>query len=159
MAESPNRYVAFVDPRYTPSERRQIGIEIVNYIVERSKQGLGIGRKPFKRKYSENYVKTNEFKIAGKSPRDVNLTLSGDMLDSVVVEDTSTIGRIVIGMSSDVENDKSVWLEDKGFNFLGLTDRELRSILESFGPPEAEDAPADISDSLVEGFVRGILGR
>lgn len=158
MAERDNTYTAFVDPRYTEAERKQIGIEIVNYIVDRTKNGQGIGKKPFKPQYSKTYVKTPEFEIAGKSRGDVNLTLSGDMLSSLEVINTSIIGRIVIGLTGQHENDKSVWLEEKGFKFLGLTDKELNSILADFGVPEREIQPADISESFVESFIRGLRG-
>lgn len=158
MAESPNTYTAFVDPRYTESERKQLGVAIVDFIVERTKRGDGVGGVPFKSKYSPNYVKTAEFKIADKSPKDVNLTLTGDMLDSVEVLETST-GRIKIGFVSKGENDKSVWLERKGFRFLGLSDKELSKILNDFGPPSTPLNPADISPSFVQSFVRGIFGR
>lgn len=158
MAERPNTFTAFVDPRYNAAERKQIGIEIVNYIVARAKNGQGIGKVPFKEPYNKNYVKTNEFKIAGKDPKDVNLTLSGDMLDSVEVLETST-GRIKIGFSSSNENDKSVWLERKGFRFLGLTDKELNQILGDFGPPGTPTQAADISPSFTESFIRGLFGR
>lgn len=153
------KYTAFVDPNYTTAERRQLGIEIVNYIVDRTKNGNGINNKPFKSKYSQNYVKTADFKIAGKDPSDVNLTLSGDMLDSVEVLDVSIVGKIVIGFSSDNEEKKAEWLEEKGYRFLGLSDKELQSIISDFGAPENDTAPSDISNSLVESFVRGIFGR
>lgn len=155
----PNTYTAFVDPLYTTAERNQLGIEIVNYIVNRTKNGQGIGGKPFKQKYSDNYIKTADFRIADKDPADVNLTLTGDMLDSVEVIDSSVVGRIVIGFILDTENDKSVYLEEKGYRFLGLTQGELNNIITKFGPPSNGEAPADISTSLVESFVRGILGR
>jgi hypothetical protein len=159
MAERPNIYTAFVDPKYTKAERNRIGLEIVNFIVERTKQGKGIGGKSLGNKYSKSYISSPEFEIAGKSPKQVNLTLSGDMLDSVEVLDTDIIGRIRIGFVQTQENDKSIWLEEKGYDFLGLTDKELRGILTKFGPPTNEDKPIDIDDSLVESFVRGIFGR
>lgn len=158
MAEKQNIYTAFVDPRYNEAERKRIGIEIINYIVERTKNGVGIGKKDFKSKYSSNYTKTAEFKIADKTPKDVNLTLSGDMLDAIEVLETST-GRIQIGFKTAFENDKSVWVERKGFRFLGVTDKELNQILKDFGPPSTPLTPADISESFTESFIRGIFGR
>ena len=158
MADRAITYTAFVDPKYNTAERKQIGLEIISYIIDRTKSGQGIGRVPFKTKYSKNYTKTSEFAIADKSPSDVNLTLSGDMLDSMEVVETST-GRIKIGLVGKHENDKSLWIERKGFNFLGLTDKELNGILNSFGPPSTPLEPADISSSFTESFIRGILGR
>lgn len=159
MAEPENSYVAFVDPKYTEQERNEIGIAIVNYIVDRTKNGQGVGKTPFKKKYSDNYIKTRDFEIAEKTPTDVNLTLSGDMLASLEVLDTSIVGRIKIGFVQEFENDKSVWVEQRGYKFLGLTDKELQGILSKYGPPENDDRPADISSEFIESFVRGIFGR
>lgn len=159
-----NTYTAFVDPGYTESERKQIGIAIVNYIVDRTKRGLGVGKKPFKNskgqsRYSENYIKTPDFKTGGKSINPINLTLTGDMLDSLEVLDTSLIGRIVIGFSDETQSDKSVFMQEKGYDFVGLTKPELNEILNEFGEPSQEPRPANISRTFVESFVRGLLGR
>lgn len=160
MAERPaNTYTAFVDPLYTESERKRLGIQIIDYIVKRTKDGKGVGNKPFKSKYSTSYVKSPEFEIAGKTPKDVNLTLSGDMLDSVEIIDASVVGRILIGFRQDNESDKSVFLEEKGYTFLGLSNDELQDLITKFGEPNNSIGPADISTSLVESFVRGIFGR
>lgn len=158
MPAGPNTYTAFVDPRYSKAERNRIGLDIINYIVNRTKSGKGIGNKPFKKKYSDSYIDSRDFKIAGKAPKEVNLTLTGDMLDSVEVLDTDIVGRIKIGFVQEQEENKSLYLEEKGYNFLGLTDSELKSILSSFGPP-ADGGPIEIDDSLIESFVRGIFGR
>lgn len=158
MAEKPNTYTAFVDPKYTAAERRRIGLEIISFIVDRTKNGEGIGGKQLKKKYSTSYAKTADFRTAGKSPKDVNLTLSGDMLDSIEVLETST-GRIKIGFKPGFENDKSVWVEQKGYTFLGLTDKELRQVLSDFGPPSTPLRPAEISESFTQSFIRGIFGR
>jgi hypothetical protein len=157
MSEHPNTFTAFVDPRYNASERQQIGTEIINYIVRRTKAGEGINKNPFKSKYSNNYVKTAEFHIAGKVKDKVNLTLSGDMLDSLVVLETST-GRIKIGFDTSFENDKSVWVERKGFRFLGLSDKELNDIVNRFGPPNSPLQPANISESFTQNFIRTLRG-
>lgn len=159
MAERENSYTAFVDPRYTEIERNELGIAIINYIVNRTKDGRGIGNKPFKSKYSDNYTKTADFKIAGKTQKEVNLTLSGDMLDSIEVIDATVVGRIKIGFVTEFENDKSVWVQERGYKFLGLTDDELKRIINQYGPPENDTRPAEISSEFVESFVRGIFGR
>lgn len=159
-----NTYTAFVNPRYTESERRQLGIAIIDYIIKRTKRGQGIGKRAFrnsagKTKYSETYIETREFKIANKSKSKINLSLSGDMLNSIEVTDVSLVGRIVIGIPDDSENDKSVFMREKGYDFLGLTQDELNDIVRSFGPPGQEVTPANISSSFVQSFVRGLIGR
>jgi hypothetical protein len=159
-----NTYTAFVNPRYTQTERNQIARAIINFIIERTKKGKGIGGVPFinaqgQTGYTKNYQKTVEFKIAGKNKKPINLSLSGDMLDSIEVIDVNTIGRIVIGFTSEFENDKSVFMEEKGYKFLGLSTQELNSIVQEFGPPEQEPGPANISAAFVGTFIRGIFGR
>lgn len=158
MAEPKNTYTAYVNPLYTAEERRELGIEIINFITERTQHGEGIGGKPFK-KYSPNYVKTNEFHIAGKKPGKANLSLTGDMLSSIEILDVSIVGKILLGFKHKEENDKSVWVEEKGYKFLGLSDKELQAVIKSYGPPSNGEAPADISGSFVESFVKGIFGR
>lgn len=159
-----NTFTVFVNPRYSESERKQLGIAIINFIVDRTKKGRGIGGQPFKNsqgqsKYSENYQNTKDFEIGGKSKSPINLTLSGDMLSSIEVLDTSLIGRIVIGYTDDAESDKSVFMEEKGYRFLGVSSEELNKIVSKFGKPSQSISPANISASFVESFVRGIIGR
>lgn len=164
MAEPVNKYTAIVDPGYSEAERRQIAIEIINFIQDRTRAGQGIGGKTFRNsagqpRYSENYTETREFKIAGKNAADINLSLTGDMVDSVDIIDVSSIGQVVIGFESGPENDKSVWVRRKGYDFLGLTPNELQGILKRFGPPRTKNQPLDINESLVQSLVRGFFGR
>lgn len=130
-----NTFTVFIDTSYTLDDRRSIGQEIIRYIVDRTQDGLGIGRKPLG-KYSENYKKSNEFKIAGKDGETkVNLTLSGEMLNTLEIIDISVPGRIEIGYEDGFESDKAQWLFEKGYDFLGLSDSELDRILSNFEPP------------------------
>lgn len=161
---APNTYTAFVHPRYSFSERQDIGREIINFIVNRTKSGRGIGGRPFvnsrgQKKYSQNYIDDRDFAIAGKSPRSINLTLSGDMLDSIEILNAGTPGQIVIGFTSEEENDKSVFLREKGYDFLGLSSSELKSIVDKYGQPGRELTPANISEGFIENFLRGLLNN
>lgn len=60
-----------------------IGQEIIDYTVKRTLDGLGVGRKALPSPYSKEYSESLDFKAAGKSPGQVNLKLSGGMLDSI----------------------------------------------------------------------------
>ncbi len=63
----------------------EIGQDIVQFIQDRAADNKGIGGKALKSPYSKAYSKTTEFELAGKSPGDVNMRLTGDMLDSIEV--------------------------------------------------------------------------
>ncbi len=63
----------------------EIGQDIVQFIQDRAADNKGIGGKALKSPYSKAYSKTTEFELAGKSPGDVNMRLTGDMLESIEV--------------------------------------------------------------------------
>ena len=63
---------------YSDEDTEIVAEEILNYIVERSKEGLGKNGKPFP-PYSKEYMESFDFKATGKTSK-VNLTLSGESL-------------------------------------------------------------------------------
>ena len=84
-----------VDLSDKPRLRREIGQEIIDYIVERTQGGKDNIGKAFK-EYSESYKNSKEFKAAGKSNQ-VNLTLSGDMLGKIdIVEEFGSTIKIAV---------------------------------------------------------------
>lgn len=159
MAEAQNTAVFFVSDRYDAGERRAIGNEIIDYIRQRTEQGEGIGGEDFGT-YSQSYQQSPEFEVAGKSPSPINLTLTGDMMDTLQVIDVSVPGRIEIGFPGGTpENDRSVWMADKGYAFLGLTESELDEVLSFFGNPSAVDvATAGLAESIGQQLLRGLFG-
>jgi hypothetical protein len=139
MAESQNTYTAFIDPRYTFAQRRQIGEAIVGFIKKRAGNKKGIGGARFKN-YEKSYADSKEFKLAGKTRNNPNLKLFGQMLDNLKVLDVSLAGRVVVGFDANTRsNDKSVWVEDKGFRFVGLSKDELTFITARFTIPTVTD--------------------
>lgn len=162
MAREPNTYTAFISPSYTFDQRRAIGEAIIEFIVDRTKSGKGIGGQRFggpdgDGKYAKSYKDSAEFEIAGKSSR-INLTLTGDMLDSLVVKDASLAGRVVIGFDDQSSNDKSVYMREKNYDFLGLSNRELNTILASFPTNDISNVVDDLAPSIAESFLRRIIG-
>jgi hypothetical protein len=131
-----NTFTFFIDPAYDFQERKAIAKTAVNYIVERTRDNKGIGGKSLG-KYSKNYIKTADFEIAKAGETKVNLTLTGDMLDNLSIIDASIAGRIVIGYPDGSDSDKSIWMEEKGYSFLGLEQDEIDSILSNFEEPSA----------------------
>lgn len=158
-----NKYTAVIDPRYTRAERNVIAFAIIEFIQKRTAKGQGIGGKAFRNsagqtKYTDSYTETREYKIAGKSQGRINLELSGDMLDSIEVLDINIAGRVVIGYNNDDENDKSVFMREKGYDFLGLSNQELNNVLAQVGSPSQQDDRTTIAPGLVQSLVRSILG-
>lgn len=74
-----------------------IAEDIIDFIIERTKSGKGKDGERFPG-YSAEYKKSLEFKIAGKTNK-VDLTLSGEMLDSIEIIEAKN-GKIKFGYSS-----------------------------------------------------------
>ena len=137
-----------IPDEYGPDERAAIGKDIVEFIRQRSEDGVGVketarGWKnvPFPA-YSKTYKESLDFKIAGKTNK-VNLTLSGDMLIALDVLNHRP-GEITIGYRKGdrEENDKAEGNitgsyggspnPKKARNFLGISASDLREILDQY---------------------------
>lgn len=129
---------------YTPTERRDFGVLVADYIRERTAKGVGVrdGATYKFPGYSPSYVKSLDFKIAGKSKGQVNLELSGDMLAELDVL-SARPGEVVVGFErGSLENDKAEGNilgsyggdpnPKRARNFLGLTERELAALVKKF---------------------------
>lgn len=95
-----------IPPKTTKDEKIAIADAVIEFIRERTESGKDKNGKKFPA-YSKEYVKSLDFKIAGKSKGNVNLTLSGDMLAALkllsVKED-----KIIIGYEAGSdENDRA----------------------------------------------------
>lgn len=92
-------------------------------------------------KYSKSYTKSLDFKNASKSASSVDLTLSGDLLQSLDVVKT-TNAQIELGFSSDQDGKadgnirgtygKASPNSSKARNFLGLTESDYNKIVKKF---------------------------
>lgn len=135
MAEPQNTLTVFVSPEFDFATRRKIGERIIDFIRRRSKNNKGVGGRRFKN-YEQTYAATKEFKQAGKSINNPNITLFGSMLADLQILDISLPGRVVVGFKSGTRsNDKSVWMREKGYDFLGLSGTEQVAVLSGFIPP------------------------
>jgi hypothetical protein len=129
---------------YTPVERVAIAQDVIDYIVERTKAGKGPGNKAWMGKsgeYSKAYQKSVEFRASGKS-KNVNLKLSGDMLDAIGII-TDKAGAVTIGITDDDQvgkaegnirgtYGKNTPIRGKSRPFLNLTNDELKKILQNY---------------------------
>lgn len=153
MSTEWQRFEIKIDPLYTAEERQAIAQDVVDYIRERTADGRGIGGKKKFAGYSESYANSLEFKIAGKSKNDVNLTQSGDMLGAMDLLQES-IGKLVIGFENGSQenaiadgNIRGTYGKDHQVgpkrDFLGLTKAELSDILKNY-PLDAPQRRAEI---------------
>ena len=77
-----------VDVSKDPELKAQIAQAVIDFNIERSQGGLDNEGKGFP-KYSDTYIDSLDFKAAGKSAGQVDMTLSGDMLGAIDVLDDS----------------------------------------------------------------------
>lgn len=88
----------------TPTQRLQLADLVIEHIVDRTKRGLDKDGDPFP-KYSKEYIKSLDFKNAGKSASRVDLTLSGDTLAALALISQRN-GQLIVGYQNGTrEND------------------------------------------------------
>lgn len=124
-----------VDFSRDPDLKQEIGQAIIDKIIERTENGKAIGGKKDLKSYSKEYVESDEFKDFGKSKSEINMTLTGRMLDDIDIISESR-NTIKVGF----EERKEIL---KAFNhntgdtvpkrkFFGITKGELDDIKKEF---------------------------
>jgi len=113
--------------------REAIGGRLIEKIVARTQGGTDVNGRSFK-KYSKSYQDSLAFKVHGKGGN-VDLTLSGDMLASMQVGDSSP-ERLTIEFPDETENAKA-FNHNTGDTlpkreFFGLTEEEKQDVKEEF---------------------------
>jgi len=152
--------------RFGPTERQAIAQEVIDFIVERTKSGKNIKGGAFPG-YSASYKGSLDFKIAGKGGT-VDLTLSGEMLDSIQLLAHKS-GEIEVGFDrSDKElNGKAEGNQTGSYGtgkakkskarpFLGITGKDLKVILDKY-PSSREDSLTRATDELAAALAAGDL--
>lgn len=158
-----NTVTIAIPSSFDASARQAVGRAVVDFIVRRTKRGVDIQGSKFRGndgdgKYSDSYRASGEFEAAGKSPRRINMTLTGDMLDSLEVISTRP-GFITIGYPDGPESQKSIWMREKGYNFLGIKNEDLQKILAEFSQQTDTDRVVqDISSTVADSFLRRLFG-
>lgn len=148
-------------PGLDDDETEMVAEEILNYIVERSKRGEGKDGKKFPG-YSKSYMNSFEFKATGKTSK-VNLTLSGEMLDSLEILEANA-GKVVIGFDEDSDMNaraegnilgtygSSTPNKSKARDFLDISQKEIRNLLS-----EIDVLPKDIQREISKASRKGAL--
>jgi hypothetical protein len=147
-----------IDKRYKPNERRAIAREIVEKIRQRTQdRNVDKNGRPFP-KYSKDYVESLDFKIAGKSRGDIDLTLSGDMLTALDLLSHKS-GELMVGYENGTEENAKADGNIRGTygskrpnpkkkrDFLGIMKKELNEILKKYPlkTKEIRERQAEIS--------------
>lgn len=90
-----------IPPDLRPAQRNELADLVIEHIVDRTQRGLDKDGRRFK-PYSESYVKSLDFRNAGKSRSRVDLQLSGDMLAAIEALSVRP-GKITIGFENGTE--------------------------------------------------------
>lgn len=132
-----------VSKKLDRDQKLAMGLEIIDAILERTEKGLDKNNNPFPG-YSDKYIESLDFSLAGKSPRKVNLKLSGEMLGAIEVLDVDKDGEIVIGIPRDdkFNNEKAEGNilgsyggkpnKSKARDFMGISRDDLNAIKENY---------------------------
>jgi hypothetical protein len=163
MATKWQRFTVDIPKGLSAPDREALGEEIIDFIRDRTKDGKAWNNRDLPG-YSDSYVKSLNFKIAGKSKGDVNLTLSGDMLGALTLLDTRN-GKLTIGFEKGSQenaiadgNIRGTYGHSKSIgpkrDFLGITKGDLSRILDKFTPEDAQ--VSDAAGKLTKGASSGL---
>lgn len=138
-----------IPAEYSKNERVAIAEEVLAHIRKRTAKGKDKDGNQFPR-YSKEYTASLDFKNAGKSPGQVNLRLSGDML-AAMEELNNRKGSVTIGFEGGTGenaraegNIRGTYGKQRGNSaqardFLGLTEEALQQILDKFPLDDDEE--------------------
>jgi len=122
-----------------PAQRMALADLVIEHIYDRTIRGVDKDGNRFAG-YSKNYIKSLDFKNAGKSKSDVDLKLSGDMLAAMKMLSQKS-GSLIIGFENGTpENAKAEGnilgtygqkspIRGKARDFLGLQDSKLSQLI------------------------------
>jgi len=145
---------------YDDDDAQTVAEELLSFIVDRSKKGQGSDGEVFP-DYSASYRASNAFKIARKGK--VNLTLSGEMLDSLQILSAKK-GKIVIGFEKGDERNNAVAEGNilgsyggeankaKARNFMELSGNELSKVIRSL-----DILPRDVQNEIARQAKAGAI--
>lgn len=114
--------------------KQQIGQALIDRIIERTESNLDVNGKNLK-PYSKEYIESDDFKAFDKSENDVNMTLTGNMLGTLDIVDTSG-SKIKLGWDDATENAKAynhnVGDTVKKRQFFGVTKSDIEMVKKEF---------------------------
>jgi len=140
--------------KLTADALESIAAQAIRVIERRTAAGKDKDGNAFK-PYSQEYIKSDAFAAAGKSPGSVNLRLMGEMMTSLEVL-KATSGRAVIGFEDDEQRAKAhghiTGKDGTGQlpvrNFMGLSREELGVAVRRAGVARSLTEAEAITDAL-----------
>lgn len=128
---------------------REIGDSVAEFVRKRAEENKGIGGKELRKPYSKTYQRTTEFELFGKSATDVNMRLTGDMLESINTLDVDG-STIVVGIEGEQAPKAHGHMTGKNGEvpkmkreFFGLTRDEFKEVLSPFKDRIKEAKPRE----------------
>jgi len=163
-----------ISKKYSPTERKAIAQEVIEFIRDRTSKGKDKNNQSFKG-YSKGYKSSLDFKLGGKSSK-VNLRLTNEMMSELDLISHKN-GSLLIGydkadsdLNGKVEGNRLGTYGNKrpvtrGRDFLGIAKKDLDKILkkyptsgEGLGKRALEILKASrASEEIVAGVVTEIL--
>jgi hypothetical protein len=138
-----------------PSVKLNYGRSVIDKIKERTQSGIDKNDEPFE-EYSESYKESDKFEIFGKSEGDVNLTMSGEMLASMIPV-AKTFGReITIEFTPDQNNKAHGHVKGSNIlpkrDFFGLPPDEEAALMKRIVTDAAANNLIGIAEEFLGGF-------
>lgn len=145
-------------------QREAIGIDVIDFIIDRTKSGVDMNNSPLA-SYTKGYKETFEYKIGHGSDSDVNLTLTGEMLGSMVIVSHGA-GFIKLGFNDKDAAEKAQWIQSptgqkagkqRPRKFFGINDKDLNKIIDRHRSKTTAFS-TNATRSLSENIVKRLLG-
>ncbi|RTL05198.1 hypothetical protein EKK58_08600 [Candidatus Dependentiae bacterium] len=159
MSKKPFQFKVNLPEGYSRDERQAIAAEIVSFVRQRTLKGVDFEGSKFP-KYSDSYTKSVNFRAAGKDKSSINLTLSGDMLAYLDLQEDNE-DELIIGYEEGSKEagkaegnqigsyGKPTGNAKKARKFLGITQEDLSKILSKY--PLNDDARREArADAVLE---------
>ncbi len=114
--------------------KQVIGQALIDRIIQRTESNKSVTGGQLK-KYSKEYIESDDFKAFDKSAGDVNMKLTGDMLSTLDIVDSSG-SKIKLGWDDATQNAKA-YNHNVGDTvpkraFFGVTKQDLESVRKEF---------------------------
>lgn len=145
MATKWQRVKLEIPKKLAPADREQVAFEIIDFIIDRSKQGKNKNGRPFPR-YTKEYAKAK-----GVGRGDVDLTLEDEMLEAMDLISHKS-GELLIGYERGSDENakadgnirgtygKPSPIPGKARDFLGITKTQLQRIVREYLRGQREEA-------------------
>jgi hypothetical protein len=148
----------------TSVQREAIGLEVIEFIIDRTKNGLDVNGNPFAA-YKKSYKETFEYQIGHSGDSGVNLTLTGDMLGNISIINHG-VGFIKLGFDDSQAAQKAKWIQapsgqkqgkQSPRKFFGISEKDLNKII-ARNLDGNTSIQTNATRGLADNVVRRILG-